>query len=176
LDDYERFLSSHSIIVTAHKKENLIIFDDTKPLEIQKNVIINGTVELKANFIRSAQLAGVLVHSIDMDDYTGQSCHRGAFPITSTVFRVFSKSIPSAPPTTTETPIIQKSPCSGVQTSSLVSDQNDCRYYYVCVANVDKPIAHLQCPDNMHFSPEQEACIKGQSVSFKLTCSKLAFH
>jgi hypothetical protein len=72
----------------AHEKKNLILFDDTQPLQLQNNTLINGTVELKATFIKHSQLAGVLVHLIDMDDYTGKSCQRGLYPITSIIQEV----------------------------------------------------------------------------------------
>jgi hypothetical protein len=174
LNKYERFLTNESVIVMAHDKKNLIIFDDTQPLQVQDKIIINGTVELKATFIKNSQLGGVLVHSIDMDDYSGLSCHRGAFPITSIVSRVFSTPIPSIPTTTPTitttarilTPTVHKTGlCSGVKTKDLIADENDCRYYYVCLPNNDKPIAHLQCPSNMHFSPQQKACTQEGFVS-----------
>jgi hypothetical protein len=170
-DHYDRFLTNESIIVMAHKKKNLIIFDDTQPLQIQNKVFINGTVELKATFIKNSQLGGVLVHSIDMDDYSGQSCQRGAFPITSIVSRVFSTAIPSMPTTTPATTKIltttvhKTSVCSGVKIKDLVADENDCHYYYVCLPNTDKPIAHLQCPNNMNFSPIEKACTLEDFVS-----------
>jgi hypothetical protein len=171
LNNYERFLSNQSITVVAHDKKNFIIFDDTQPLELNNNILINGTVELKAVFIKRSQLAGVLVHSIDMDDYTGLSCHHGAFPITSIVSRIFSTPIPLMPPstttTTTTTPIVEKkiSPCSGVKTRGLVADGKDCSYFYVCMPDRDEPIAHLECPSNMVFSLKQKACTQDRFVS-----------
>jgi len=159
----------------AHHKEDLIIFDDTQPLvSIENKRIINGTVELKAVFIRNSQLAGVLVDSIDMDDYTGRSCHRGAFPITSIVSRVFSKSTTSEP-TTVEINAKEKGPCLGVTTNDLIPDENDCNYYYVCTPNNNKPIARLQCPNGMHFSSTQKACTHEESVSFE-NLFKLIFY
>jgi len=137
-------------------------------------MLINGTVELKAVFIKRSQLAGVLVHSIDMDDYTGLSCHHGTFPITSIVSRIFSTPIPLMPPSTTTTttttaaaPIEKKmSQCSGVKTRDLVADDKDCRYFYVCVPDHDEPLAHLECPNNMVFSLKQKACTEELLVSF----------
>jgi len=103
-----------------------------------------------------------------MDDYTGLSCHHGAFPITSIVSRIFSTPIPLMPPsTTTTTPIEKKiSPCSGVKTRDLVADGKDCRYFYVCIPDHDEPMAHLECPNNMVFSLKQKACTQDQFVSF----------
>jgi hypothetical protein len=156
----------------AHNKNNLIIFDDTQPIQLQNKIFINGTIELKAAFIKNSQLAGILVHSIDMDDYTGLSCHRGAFPITSIVSRIFSVPIPSTQTsstttTTIQTPIGKKiNRCSGVKTKDLVADESDCQYYYVCIPNHDEPLAHLQCPSDMYFSPKQKACTQDQYVSF----------
>ena len=79
---------NENILIAAHQNHNLIIFDDTRPLELNNEIIYNGTVELKTYFIKAIQLNGVLIHNIDMDDYTGRSCHRGAFPITSVVSRI----------------------------------------------------------------------------------------
>jgi hypothetical protein len=121
---------------------------------------------LKANYIKNSQLAGVLVHSIDMDDYTGLSCHQGTFPITSIVSRIFSTPM-SPPTTTTQASILKKiDPCSGIKTKDLVADESDCRYYYVCMPNHHEPVAHLQCPNDMHFSSKQKACTQEQFVSY----------
>jgi hypothetical protein len=49
-------------------------------------------------------------------------------------------------------------PCAGVKTKDLIADENDCQYYYVCMPQHHEPVAHLQCPNNMHFSPQQKAC------------------
>ena len=83
---------NENILIAAHQNHNLILFNDTQSLELNNEIIHNGTVELKANFIKNIQLSGVLIHNIDMDDYTGLSCHRGAFPITSVVSRILSDS------------------------------------------------------------------------------------
>ncbi|CAF3871503.1 unnamed protein product, partial [Adineta steineri] len=157
-NNYERFLSNESVIVMAHKKDNLIIFDDTQSLQLPRR-IVNGTVELKAKFIKQSQLGGVLVHSIDMDDYSGKFCNRGKYPITSVISGLFSK--PITPPSieTTTTPSKQKTGlCSGIKTKDLIVDEADCHYYYVCLPNIDAPVAHLQCPSNMHFSKRLKAC------------------
>lgn len=173
--NYERFLSNESVIVQAHNEKNFIVFDDTQLLEMPNQILINGTVELKARFIKKSQLAGILVHSIDLDDYTGSSCNRGIFPITSIVSQVFAS--PIQPPTTTTTITIttatvqtttavkKSDPCSNVKTKDLVVDESDCRYYYVCMPNRDEPVAHLQCPNKMQFSSKQKACTQEQFVS-----------
>ncbi len=54
-------------------------------------MITNGIAELETNFIKNPQLAGMLMHSIDLNDYTGLLHHRGTFSITSNVFHVLSK-------------------------------------------------------------------------------------
>jgi hypothetical protein len=152
----------------SHYKKNLILFDDTQPLKVSNKFIINGTVELKANFIKNAQLAGVLVHLIDMDDYTGKWCHRGPFPIASVVYRVFSKLISSKQTTTsstTTTATTSTGICSGVQSRDLLADDKDCQYFYVCRPSNINPIARLQCPNNMYFSSKQKACTRDPSVS-----------
>ena len=150
----------------AHKKKNLIIFDDTQPLEIQKKFLINGTVELKATFIKNVQLGGVLVHHIDMDDYTGQWCQRGKYPITSTVSRIFSATIP--PIAKTVPNVKQSGMCENIRTKDLLEDPNDCRSYFVCLPISNQPVAHLQCPNNMFFSSKQKACTRDHSVSMIL--------
>lgn len=169
MDNYQRFLSNESIVVEAHHKKDFITFDDTQPLQVNERVVLNGTVELKATLIKNAQIAGVLVHSIDMDDYTGSSCQRGAFPITSVVWKVFATPIPSVtpppPPSTKMTSVKKTKLCSDIKTRDLIADENDCQYYYVCIPNHDEPVAHLQCPSSMNFSPRQKACSQEQFVS-----------
>lgn len=134
---------------------------------------VNGTVELKAVFIKNALLGGVLIHTLDMDDYTGSACRRGPFPIASTVSRVFSVPVPSttSPSMTTATSTTPKSwtnkgnPCADVRGRDLVADKNDCQYYFVCISNQQEPIAHLKCPNDMQFSVKQKACTAEEGVS-----------
>lgn len=177
--DYERILSPQNVIILAHQKNNLVLFDDTHPMQLNNRQTINGTVELKANFIRGTQVGGVLVHSIDLDDFTGQSCGQGPFPITSVVSRIFSKPMKTATSTETtpttstmdSTPMQTstskpKGPCSNVKTTDLIPDEKDYRSYYVCAPNRDEPVAHLRCPNNMHFSPTAKACSQEFFASF----------
>jgi Chitin binding Peritrophin-A domain len=133
-------------------------------------------VELKAMFIKNALLGGVLIHTLDMDDYTGLACHRGPFPIASIVSRVFSVPISSvgSPSSTTTTTTAttttaelwpkKANPCAHVKGKDLVADENDCQYYFVCTSNQQGPSAHLKCPDNMQFSVTQKACTAEEGV------------
>ena len=154
------------------------MFDDTHPLKISDKQVVNGTVELKATFLKKSQLAGVLVHSIDLDDFTGLSCERGPFPITSVISRIFlqSPSSPSLPiqpiqtstTTTTTTPIPSISTpnvCSNVTSPDVVADEDDCHFYYVCLPTQTEPAGRFQCAANKYFSREQKACAEERSVS-----------
>ena len=159
------------MIVVARDHANLVLFDDTEPLRISDSQTINGTVELKARFIKSALLSGVLIHDIDMDDVTGQSCERGPFPITTVVARIFSEPSPTRANTveTTTTSTAQSTTaarqCAGVKKFTLIPDEDDCRFYFVCSPNVDKPVAHIQCPDNLRYSVSAKACTHEDLVS-----------
>ena len=179
-DGYKRALSDDSVIVVAHDRENLVLFDDTEPLRMGVDRTINGTVELKARFIKDTLLAGVLIHAIDMDDVTGQSCERGPFPITTVVARIFIEAnravnntaettTTSTAQSTTTTSTVQSTmatgQCAGVQKFTLIPDENDCRFYFVCSPNVDKPVAHIQCPDDLRFSASAKACTHEDLVS-----------
>jgi hypothetical protein len=157
-------LSNQSISVLAYRNNSIIFFDDTHPLQLSSSRPIKGTVELKAHFIRDAHIAGVLVHTLDMDDYTGVSCQHSPFPITSLVYSVIASSI--APGSSRiALPTERLSPCLNSKTNDLVADELDCRFYYVCIGNNKKIIPHLQCPNNMHFSSEAKACIEAKFVS-----------
>lgn len=130
-------------------------------------MLVNGTVELKAAFMKKAQLGGVHIHTLDMDDYTGLACHRDPFPVASIVSRLFSDSVQpvTVPPTTATIPMMKKpNPCAGVTSRDLVADENDCQYYFVCMPDHQEPVAHLQCPNNMQFSSHQKACTTEQGV------------
>ncbi|KAG0422010.1 hypothetical protein DMUE_6246 [Dictyocoela muelleri] len=61
-----------------------------------------------------------------------------------------------------------KGPCSNMKTTDLMPDERDCRYYYVCSPKRDRPMAHLQCPNNMYFSPTAKACTHEYVVSFTI--------
>ncbi|CAF4628676.1 unnamed protein product, partial [Rotaria sp. Silwood2] len=165
-ENYRRFFDNKTFLVLAHKKNNLIIYDNIQTLKLKNDIFINGTVEYKSNFIINSQIAGVLVHYIDMDDYIGLSCNRGAYPITSVVSRIFSQSkssletkmLNSQSETTITSSIMLNNLCLGVKTNELIEDKTDCRYYYVCQPNNSKPISRLQCPQYMFFSIKEKTC------------------
>ena len=156
-DGYERFLSNDNIIVNGKKGYEFMTFDDTHSLQINRTTSINGTIELKAKFIKHSQIGGVLIDSIDLDDFTGLSCKQGAFPIASVVSRVFSRdsTIPSKH---------SSNPCSQVKNKDLIADELNCEFYYVCVPGRDQPLAHLKCPNQMQFSSQRKACIQQTST------------
>lgn len=163
-ENYRRSLSDESVLVKAQHENNLILFDDTQPLKLGPNPLVNGTVALKANFIKSSALGGVLIHSIDLDDFTGNSCDLGRFPITNIVSQIFTTQststilIPSIPE--------EKSRCENIRTRTLIADDDDCRYFFVCSGKSPIPEAHLPCPMNMHFSSKAKACQQEAFVSF----------
>ncbi|CAF4660262.1 unnamed protein product, partial [Rotaria sp. Silwood2] len=165
-ENYRRFFDNKTFLVLAHKKNSLIIYDDIQTLKLKNDIFINGTIEYKSNFIINSQIAGVLVHYIDMDDYIGLSCNRGAYPITSVVSRIFSQSkssletkmLNSQSETTITSSIMLNNLCLGVKTNELIEDKTDCRYYYVCQPNNSKPISRLQCPQYMFFSIKEKTC------------------
>ena len=163
-ENYRRSLSDESVLVKAQHENSLILFDDTQPLKLGPNPLVNGTVALKANFIKSSALAGVLIHSINLDDFTGDSCGLGRFPIANIVSQIFTTQstptipIPSIP--------IEKSRCENIRTRTLIADENDCQYFFVCSGKSPIPEAHLPCPPNMHFSSKLKACRQEAFVSF----------
>ncbi|CAF0724867.1 unnamed protein product [Didymodactylos carnosus] len=124
---------------------------------------LNGTVALKARYIRENKLSGALIYPMDLDDFSGQFCQQGKYPITSTVFNILSEvTHPTENVQTTATTTTTTQPginlCSGKE--DLIPDILDCRFYYVCLTKSSKPVAHLQCPSNMFFSPAAKACIE----------------
>ncbi|CAF4770631.1 unnamed protein product, partial [Rotaria sp. Silwood2] len=137
------------------------------------DIFINRTVEYKSNFIINSQIAGVLVHYIDMNDYIGLSCNRGTYPIASVISRIFSqsksfletKTLNSQSETAIISSIMLNNLCLGVKTNELIKDKTDCRYYYVCQSNNSKPISYLQCPQYMFFSTKEKTCTHQYSSS-----------
>ncbi|CAF0874767.1 unnamed protein product [Rotaria sordida] len=101
---------------------------------------------------------GVLVHSIDMDDYTGQSCHRGAFPITSVISDIFFTSISSIKTATNNISSVEKTKiCVAVDKIYYLPDENDVEYFYICLPNQQYPAARFKCEKSFIFSEQHQA-------------------
>ncbi|CAF4935194.1 unnamed protein product [Rotaria sp. Silwood1] len=157
-ENYRKFFDNNTLLFMAHKLNKLIIYDDTERFILNNNIIRNGTIEYKSNIIINNNIAGVLVHYIDMDDYIGLSCNRGQYPITSLVSQIFSLNKSSLQTTTIKNSTQFNNLCSGISQNQLIEDKSDCRYYYLCQLNNSKPISHLQCPQYMTFSTKEKIC------------------
>ncbi|XP_071953623.1 probable chitinase 10 isoform X2 [Antedon mediterranea] len=53
--------------------------------------------EVIANWIKSEGLAGAMVWSLDFDDFTGEVCGQGKYPLINTIKRVFGQPEPTEP-------------------------------------------------------------------------------
>lgn len=173
----------------------MILFDDTQILLLDDKSTVNGTVALKAKFLRNSGIGGVLVQYIDMDDFTGSWCSIGKYPITNVVSKIIrngkenpssdASSYPVLPQrpnqeitSTTTTvkpseipsvPSNQNALCENIRTTDLIPDPVDCRFYFVCTPQFVQPVAHLQCPNGTIYSPSAKTCQKQEtSVSIYL--------
>jgi len=46
------------------------------------------SVKAKVDYLKSQRLGGAMIWSLDYDDFTGQFCNRGKYPLLSTINKV----------------------------------------------------------------------------------------
>ena len=161
-------LSDQAMFIMGKNDDRLILFDDTQTIRVRDGMMRYGTIEIKARFIENLQTAGILIDSIDMDDFMGSSCSSETYPITRVVSQIFSQNAmqsTSGRSLTSSAQTINESPCSKVTETELVADPIDCRFYYVCRTSTMADAVRFQCPEKMAFSQSIKACTEQSYVS-----------
>ena len=90
----------------AYKDDQWVGYDDPK------------SIKMKCEFAAKRKLAGAMIWSLDLDDFTGNFCNEGKYPLLTAIKATFDK---LTPPTTTRTTTQATTPSQSTQTKPTLS-------------------------------------------------------
>lgn len=95
----------------AYKEDQWVGFDDPK------------SIEEKCEYAVKRRLAGAMIWSLDLDDFTGSFCSEGKYPLLKSIKRTFDKHTVDTPlpPLEETTTVVIKTSSSAVSTHSCLS-------------------------------------------------------
>uniref|UniRef100_A0AAY4E8E2 Acidic mammalian chitinase n=1 Tax=Denticeps clupeoides TaxID=299321 RepID=A0AAY4E8E2_9TELE len=127
--------------------------------------------EAKVQYLKDNNFGGAFVWSLDLDDFTGQFCGQGSYPLIYHLHNLLNTTLPALPASTTTTKpqVPTKTQTSAPKVSSktttsaagfctgkpdgLYANPSDKRSFYQCFVG----ITYIQpCPSNLEFS---EGCM-----------------
>ncbi|KAK8736740.1 hypothetical protein OTU49_004625, partial [Cherax quadricarinatus] len=133
---------------------------------------------IKADYAKSMNLAGMMVWSIETDDFLGY-CDERPFDLIKTLRETFTGEViptPPTPPTTTADPDATTTPSTttrgppppdGVCSKpGLNPDPENCHHYYLCAPNTENGYDATEeiCPEGTLFNPNANICDWSYSV------------
>ncbi|XP_078035246.1 chitinase-3-like protein 1 isoform X1 [Augochlora pura] len=123
------------------------------------------SVREKCIYANNQGLAGVMMWSVETDDFRGICGQK--YPLLTTMNEVMNGRVPSDPnppptpkPTPAPTPKPPNPPASGIcQKEGYIRDPQDCSVFYNCVNQGGKLVSYrFQCPDGLVFDPTIIGC------------------
>jgi len=151
------------------------------------------SIAAKVAWVKAGGYGGIMTWAIDLDDFSGNYCNAGPYPLMRQMTLALTGSVPTAPsttpgPSTTKTtttpgPTTSTVPYTGPSTvapstsavdpanfcasraDGLFSDPASCLYYYNCAGGMTY---RQQCPDGpptTYFDPDVKYCNYGSSMS-----------
>ncbi|XP_069175354.1 probable chitinase 10 [Procambarus clarkii] len=133
---------------------------------------------VKASYAKSMNLAGMMVWSLETDDFRA-ICNDRSFDLIKTLRETFTGEViptPPTPPTTTADPDAPTTPSTttrgppppdGVcEQPGLNTDPDNCHHYYLCAPNTENGYDATEevCPEGTLFNPNAKICDWANSV------------
>uniref|UniRef100_A0A667Z9N1 chitinase n=1 Tax=Myripristis murdjan TaxID=586833 RepID=A0A667Z9N1_9TELE len=107
--------------------------------------------EIKVQYLKDNKFGGAFIWALDLDDFAGQFCGQGTYPLISHLH------LPTLPPPTTHRPVITTNGpdfCRG-KVDGLYINERDGNSFYQCFQGY----TYLQrCPANLIFSDQCKCC------------------
>jgi chitinase len=130
------------------------------------------SIAAKAAYAKSMQLGGVMFWAIDIDDFNGNFCGQGKYPLVKQAYQTFFGETPAPEPETTQAPVVTTHApvvTTGQQTNAPITTNNgqgcteggftphatDCSKYYGCLHG--SPYEQ-QCGSGLWWSTNANSC------------------
>nr|XP_046253519.1 acidic mammalian chitinase-like [Scatophagus argus]XP_046253520.1 acidic mammalian chitinase-like [Scatophagus argus] len=134
----------------ATKGNEWVGFDDERSLEI------------KANYVKENKFGGAFIWALDLDDFAGEFCGQGTYPLIRTVHSLLDLGLPTPTESTTAadatssatTPVSGGDFCAGKADGLYRNDKDDSTFYHCAHRRT-----HIKkCPANLVFSESCKCC------------------
>ncbi|GJQ66213.1 hypothetical protein Trydic_g4271 [Trypoxylus dichotomus] len=152
-DGWTKVWDSVSQVPYAYKGNQWISYDNAT------------SIALKTEFAKSERLGGVMVWSVETDDFNGACGEKNI--ILKTIRRTLELQSPPSEPDSSENSTNEGSsttttlpPATSICSNpGYVRDPKDCSVYYQCVIEGGNYITYrFTCPNNLYFDPSTAAC------------------
>ncbi|CAF0940278.1 unnamed protein product [Rotaria sp. Silwood1] len=165
----------------AYSGSNWVGYDDTE------------SIALKAEYVNEMNLGGAMFWTMDLDDFRGEQCGEGKYPLINTAKDIVNGKGPSTKPpitrttptmtthtTYTTTPKPDQTDTAAVyclyskEKQIYANVSNDCQSYYECLITPSgKQITvSRKCPTPLIYSEDKKRCMKEKELSdVQIKCS-----
>ncbi|KAK3870939.1 hypothetical protein Pcinc_023874, partial [Petrolisthes cinctipes] len=168
----EGFMSYYEVCEFLYEDNTTLVWDNEQqvPFAYNSNQWIGfddeRSLEVKGDWLKSEGLGGVMIWSVDMDDFRG-NCGTGKYPLLNTLAKTMENYTvaltydgPYENTGTLDGTSAKKDPnvvhCEEADGHiSYYEDKQDCTRYYMCEGERKH---HMPCPVNLVFNPSQNVC------------------
>ncbi|CAF3523000.1 unnamed protein product [Adineta steineri] len=173
-EGWVREWSNEHQVPYAHSGSGWVGYDDTE------------SIAAKANYVNEMNLGGAMFWAMDLDDFRGNKCDEGKFPLINTAKDIVNGKQPSTRPTTTPTtstttaiPTDQTNIaafyCQNTLEKQIYANvSNNCQSYYECLITPSgKQITVSRtCPTPLIYAEDKKKCVKEKELSdVNIKCS-----
>lgn len=177
---------SEAMVPYAHQGLNWVGYDNKESLEI------------KVQYAKKLGLGGIMFWSLALDDFTGNFCGEGKYPLLNAAVEALNNDKNDTPEElnqqiqvntdtkTTRNQAIYTATSKPTETTKSLIDvlcsngngyyldrADDCSGYYVClfIGTPNAQIKKLKCPDGLHFDESKSVCAHADSFNCDLKTS-----
>ncbi|CAF3765968.1 unnamed protein product [Rotaria magnacalcarata] len=165
-EGWKKEWSTEHQVPYAHSGTNWVGYDDKE------------SIALKAEYVNEMELGGAMFWAMDLDDFRGNKCDEGKFPLINTAKEIVNgKGSPTRPSTTRTTPTTTGKATHQSATAELycldskqkqtyANVSNNCESYYECLTTPSgKQITISRtCPSPLIYSEDKNKCVKEKEL------------
>ncbi|CAF3403070.1 unnamed protein product [Rotaria socialis] len=165
-EGWQKEWSTEHQVPYAHSGSSWVGYDDKE------------SIALKAEYVNEMELGGAMFWAMDLDDFRGDKCDEGKFPLINTAKEIVNGKESSTRPSTTRTTptttgkathqsATAKLYClDSKQKQTYANVSNNCQSYYECLTTPSGQQITISrtCPSPLIYSEDKNKCVKEKEL------------